>query len=127
MPGTGVVSAKVSLQKDSVIIEPKGRVSKFAALKRRMSIPLACIKAVSTAEVPKSKIYRSIRVGGTALPPHFAGRFYSLDDGLIFCALGDRAKCVTLKLEGFRYKEVIVQVDDKDRTAEIIKKALSAI
>ncbi len=111
----------------SVIVEPKGRVSKVASLKRKMSIPLACIKAVSTANVPRSKIYKSIRVGGTALPPHFAGRFYSLDDGLIFCALGDRDRCVTLKLEGFRYREVIVQVDDKDKTVEAIRKALAGM
>lgn len=73
-----MVSATVKVQGDSLLVEPEGRVSKFAALKKRMAIPLSCVRAVSTAEVSRSKIYRSIRVGGTALPPHYAGRFTAL-------------------------------------------------
>jgi hypothetical protein len=119
-----VVSATVSVHGSFAVVEPKGRMSKFAALKRKMRIPLASIRSVSTAHVPKNKIYMSIKVGGTALPPHFAGRFYSPGTGLIFCALSNLDRCVILKLEGFRYREVIVQVDDKDTVAKEIRKAL---
>lgn len=122
-----MVSATVSVHDSFVVVEPKGRTSKVAALKKRMRIPLASIKQVSTAHVPKNKIYKSVRVGGTALPPHFAGRFYSPGNGLIFCALSDPDRCATIKLEGFRYKEVIVQVDDKEATAAEIRKALAGI
>lgn len=103
-----MVSATVKVHGKSLIIEPRGRASKFAALKKRLAIPLVCIRSVSTAHAPKSKINRSIRVGGTALPPHYAGRFYNIDDGLIFCALSDPDECVSFMLEGFRYREVIV-------------------
>ena len=92
----------------NLIIEPKGKISKFAAIKHRMRIPLSCVKSVSTVLVPRSKIYRSVRVVGTALPPHFAGRFYSFGNGLIFCMLSNREKCVTLKLHDFTYREVVV-------------------
>lgn len=119
-----MVSVVVHISKDSLVIEPKGRISKFAALKIRMKIPLACVKSVSTAPVPRPKIYRSVRVGGTALPPHFAGRFYSFGTGLIFLALSDRQKCVTLRLHDFVYREVVVQVDDKEKVAEEIRNAL---
>ncbi|WP_415283955.1 hypothetical protein [Candidatus Nitrososphaera sp. FF02] len=122
-----MVSVTVKVHGKSLIIEPKGRVSKLAALKRRLAIPLDCVRKASTAHVPKSKIYRSIRVGGTALPPHYAGRFYNFDDGLIFCALSDPDKCVSLTLEGFRYKEIIVQVDDKEEVAAMVRKALAGI
>jgi hypothetical protein len=114
----------VHVTKDSLLVEPKGGISKFAALKIKMRIPLACVKSVSTTLVPRSKIYRSIRVGGTALPPHFAGRFYSFGTGLIFLALSDRQKCVTIRLHDFIYREVVVQVDDKEKVAETIKAAL---
>lgn len=120
-----LVSVTVHVAKDSLVIEPKGGISKFAALKRRMRIPIACVKSVDTALVPRSKIYRSVRVGGTALPPHFAGRFYSFGTGLIFLALSDRQKCVTIRLHDFIYREVVVQVDGKEKVAETIKRALS--
>lgn len=119
-----MVSVIVHVAKDNLLIEPKGVMSKFAAIKRKMSIPLACIKSVDTALVPRPKIYRSIRVGGTALPPHFAGRFYSFGTGLIFLALSDRQKCVTIRLSDFIYREVVVQVDDKEKVAGTIKDAL---
>lgn len=119
-----MVSVTVHVSKDGLVIEPKGGISKFAALKRRMKIPLACIKSVSTTLVPRSKIYRSIRIGGTALPPHFAGRFYSFGIGLIFLALSDRQKCVTLRLHDFIYREVVVQVDGKEKVAEAVRSAL---
>lgn len=119
-----MVSVTVHVAKDSLVVEPKGGISKFAALKIRMRIPLSCVKSVSTTLVPRSKIYRSVRVGGTALPPHFAGRFYSFGTGLIFLALSDRQKCVTLRLHDFIYREVVVQVDDKEKVAVAIKGAL---
>lgn len=119
-----MVSVTVHVSKGSLSIEPRGGVSKFAALKRKMKIPLACIKSVDTALVPRAKIYRSIRVGGTALPPHFAGRFYSFGTGLVFLALSDRQKCVTLRLHDFIYREVVVQVDDKKKVAEAISASL---
>lgn len=120
-----MVSVMVHLSKDGVVIEPKGNVSKFAALKRRMKIPLSSIISVSIAPVPRSRIYRSVRVGGTALPPHFAGRFYSFGHGLTFLALSDRGKCVTFKLHDYLYREVIVQVDHKEKVAEMIERALA--
>ncbi len=119
-----MVSVTVHVSKDSLVIEPKGGVAKFAALKRKMRIPLSCVRSVSTAIVPRASIYRSIRVGGTAIPPHFAGRFYRFGHGLVFLALGDRQKCVTIKLHDFTYREVIVQVDDKEKVAEMIKSAI---
>jgi hypothetical protein len=102
-----------------LVIEPKGAMSKFAALKSRLEIPLSCIKAVGTANAQ----LKGLKLAGTALPPHYAGQFYDFKEGRIFYALSDRDKCVTIKLEGFKYGKVVVQVDDKERTAERIRKA----
>lgn len=119
-----MVSVTIHLAKDSLVIEPKGGVAKFAALKRKMRIPLSCVRSVSTAVVPRASIYRSVRVGGTAIPPHFAGRFYRFGHGLVFLALSDRQKCVTIKLHDYIYREVIVQVDGKEKVAQMIEGAL---
>jgi hypothetical protein len=119
-----MVSVTVHVAGGSLVIEPRGGVSKVAALKRKMRIPLSCVMSVSTAVVPRASIYRSIRVGGSAFPSHFAGRFYRFGHGLLFLALSDRQKCVTLKLHDFTYREVIVQIDDKEKTADMIKYAL---
>lgn len=106
-----------------LVIEPKGRLAKFASLKQRLRIPISSIVQVSTDKVPKIK---GIRLGGTALPPHYAGHFYSIDDGKIFYVLSNRDKCITIKTKDFQYSEIVVQVDDKERTAELIRKSCAA-
>ncbi|HEX9678801.1 hypothetical protein [Nitrososphaera sp.] len=111
---------------DNIVIKPNDSVSKLAAVKRKMRISLSCVKLVSTALVPRSRIYKSIRLGRTALPPHFAGRFYSVGHGLIFCALSDREKCVMPRLHDFTYREVAVQVDDKENVAEMMRRSLTS-
>lgn len=103
------------------MIEPDGRLSKFASLARKIEVPLACVKEVSA----ESAKIRGWKTGGTALPPHYAGRFYDFKVGRIFYALSDRDRCVTLRLEGARYDEIVVQVEDKERVAEMVRKALA--
>ncbi|HVX03115.1 MAG TPA: PH domain-containing protein [Nitrososphaera sp.] len=120
-----MVSAIVGIEGNNVlVIEPRGRLSKFLTLAKRVKVPLACIKDVST----KRAEIRGIRIAGTALPPHYAGRFYDFRTGKkIFYALSDRYKCVTFSLEGAEYDEIVVQVndDDKERVAEMVKKELA--
>ncbi|AIF84376.1 hypothetical protein NTE_02323 [Candidatus Nitrososphaera evergladensis SR1] len=116
-----MVSVTVRVEEDMLVIEPAGRLSKFASLARNVEVPLACIKEVS---IERAEI-KGLKTGGTALPPHFAGRFYDFKTGRIFYALSDRDKCVTLRLEGAKYDEIIVQVDDKERVAEMVKRAVA--
>jgi hypothetical protein len=114
-----MVSATVRVEGDLLVTEPKGRASKLAALKNRLKVPLPCVKAVSTATAR----VKGLKLAGTALSPHYAGQFYDFKDGRIFYALSDRAKCITLRLAGFKYGEIVVQVDDKEDAAKMIRKA----
>lgn len=118
-----MVSVYARIKGDSLVIEPEGKVSKFASLKRRMEIPLSSIRSVSTENV---KDIKGMRIGGTALPPHFAGHFYVFTDSRIFYALSNREKCVTIETDGFTYQKVVVQVEDKEQTAEMIRQALAS-
>lgn len=115
-----MVSATVRIEGDLLVVEPKGTISKFAALKSRLAIPLSCVKDVSTDRAQ----VKGLKMAGTALPPHYAGIFYDFKEGKIFYALGNRDRCVTIRLQGFNYSEVVVQVEDKDQTAAMIRRAL---
>jgi hypothetical protein len=117
-----MVSATVRIEGSSLVIEPRGAVSKFAALRGRLEIPLSCVRAVSTdrAEV------KGLRIAGTALPPHYAGHFYDFKEGKIFYALSNKDRCVTIILAGFSYSRVVVEVDDKEQTAAMIRRAADA-
>ncbi len=117
-----MVSVNARIEEDSLVIEPEGKVSKFASLKRRMEIPLSSIRSVSTEKV---KDIKGTRIGGTAIPPHFAGHFYDFTNGRIFYALSDREKCVTIETDGFTYQKVVVQVEDKEQTAGMIRQAIA--
>jgi hypothetical protein len=62
----------------------------------------------------------------TDIRPHYGGTFYDFKKGKIFYALSNGDKCVTLTLEGFAYDKVIVEVQDKEETAAMIRKALAS-
>ena len=115
-----MVSVTARIEGSSLVIEPKGKWSKFASLRRKVTVPVQAITSVSTA---RAKI-KGLKLAGTNLSPHFAGEFYDFKDGRIFYTLSNTDKCVTLKLHGFKYSEVVVQVDDKEKVAETIRKAL---
>lgn len=115
-----MVSVTARIEGSLLVIEPKGKWSKFASLRRKVIVPVQAITSVSTA---RAKI-KGLKLAGTNLSPHFAGEFYDFKDGRIFYTLSNTDKCVTLKLRGFKYSEVVVQVDDKEKVAETIRKAL---
>jgi hypothetical protein len=115
-----MVSVIATIEDSSLVIEPKGIWSKLASLMRKVTIPLRAITSVSTAS---AKI-KGWKLAGTDFSPHIAGLFYDFRDGRIFYTQSNTDKCVTLKLHGFKYSEVVVQVEDKEKIAEMIRKAL---
>ena len=81
-----MVSATVRIESDLLVVEPKGTLSKVAALRARLEIPLSCVRDVSTGRAE----LLGLRMAGTALPPHYAGHFYNFKEGKIFYALSNR-------------------------------------
>jgi hypothetical protein len=77
------------------------------------------MESVSTEKVKMP--WLAFRVG-THLPKFFmAGTFWTKEDK-IFCYVRDASKCVTLKLRDQSYDQVIIQVDDKEKIAQEIKR-----
>jgi hypothetical protein len=117
-----VVSVEARVEGGSIVLEPRGRRSKLASLRRRVVIPLKTIERVST---PNVTAIEGLKIAGTDFHPHYGGIFYDSKKGKIFYALSNRDKCITLTLEGSGYSKVIVEVSDKEETAKMIRTALS--
>ena len=61
---------------------------------------------------------------GTHMPNGFmAGTFWTTK-GKPFYYVRDFSKCVTLHLKGHEYSKVVIEVDDKQATAECLRKML---
>ena len=116
-----MVSVTATIEGNLLVIEPRGMWSKLASLRRKVTVPLQAITSVST----ESAKIKGWKLAGTDFSPHFAGVFYDFHNGRIFYALSNADKCVTLKLHGFKYSEVVVQVEDKEQTAGMIRQALA--
>ena len=61
---------------------------------------------------------------GTHMPNGFmAGTFWTRK-GKAFYYVRDFSKCVTLHLKGHKYSKVVIEVDDKQATAERLREML---
>lgn len=105
---------------DTLVVSLTAAKDKIASLTARIEIPLSKINAVSTEPVTIDE-WRTVKVFATRLPSYFAGRFYVIGKGKKFFLFGNRNKCITLKLKNFKYKEVIVEVEDKEAIATMIR------
>ena len=116
------MTGKINIENGNLVFELTG-VDRILALKGRLEVPLKHVKSVST-ERADWNYFNTIRVGGTRLPGVVAdGRFLG-KNGLLFYEMHDPEKCITVELEGERYKKVVFEVEDKKATADAIRHAL---
>ena len=108
----------VEVGKEHVSFRFEG-TQRFLALKSTVRIPLGNIDDISTDTASAPWIAGKV---GSHVPPFFwAGTFWTTT-GKKFYYIRDRSKCVTLKLKNHEYSEVVIEVDDKQTTAEKIRK-----
>lgn len=117
MPG------KISIEGENLVFEIHG-LDEFLSLKRRIEIPLKYILSVSTNTVPWINL-GEIRVAGTGLPGVVKDGRYHSSEGWIFYEVHDPNKCVTVELDHPSYKRIVFQVEDKEKTADLIRAAVS--
>lgn len=111
---------EVQIEKKTVVFRFEGS-QKFLAMKRSLRIPSKNIESVSTETVNPPWIAGKI---GTHLPPVFwAGTFWTRR-GKIFYYVRDRSKCITLKLKNHNYSKVVVELEDKESTANDLRKII---
>ena len=109
--------AKISYTKTAVEIKLEG-IKKFLALKGSLKIPFRCIKQVSSK--PANWLIFTPKAGTNFPGLIMAGTFFRRN-GMVFYYVRDLKKCITLSLKDHRYSQVIIEVDDKNKTAQEIR------
>ena len=109
--------AKIFFSKKVITIKLEG-IKKFLALKGTIKIPLRCIKRVSTEPV-KWLIFTP--KAGTNFPGVLmAGTFFQRE-GMVFYYTKNPKKCIILSLDGHRFSKVVIEVNNKLKTANQIR------
>jgi hypothetical protein len=109
-----------------VVIRPRG-LHRLWALKREVRIPRVQLKRVEAGVSPdaRARLWHSLRLPGTSVPwlitagsYRFAGRWAFWD------VVGNGEKAVTLRTEGHRYADLVVDVEDPGATVDAVQRAI---
>lgn len=111
---------KLTVTERYVTVDLQG-IKKFLALKSSIKIPVKCIKKVSTEQI-KWMVF--VVKAGTNFPGLLMAGTFFRREGMVFYYVRDPQKCVSLTLENHQYRKVVVQVDDKEKTAYRIRQAM---
>jgi hypothetical protein len=109
---------------DYLTLSLKGFFGVILPFTNKIKIPYSAINEVliDTVKIDKTKTIKFI---GVSMGNRNIGIFYVVGKGKVFYAFYRKNKCITLKLRNnYKYKEVIVEVEDKERVARDIIKYL---
>lgn len=105
---------------DYLSLSLKGFFGVILPFTNKIKIPYSAINEVLTDTVKIDKT-KTIKFIGVSMGNRNIGNFYVIGKGKVFYAFYRKNKCITLKLKNnFKYKEVIVEVEDKERVAQDI-------
>lgn len=100
---------------------------KLWALKSRLELPLAEIRAVRRADRERDRVtFPWIRMPGTYFPGLIAAGTFYRGKERAFWDVSNFRRAIALELEGGRYDRVVVEVADPERAVETIRKATEA-
>jgi hypothetical protein len=111
-----------------------GAFESYQTRTRRYEVPLNSVTGVDTGRAPTTFAgpYSSgagagfgVEFKATSFGP-FGGR-YNTKEGRLLVAFRDPEKCITVSLKDEQYDKIIVQVNDKDQTADQITNAVSKL
>lgn len=108
------------IDKDYLTLTLKGFFGVILPFTNKIKIPYSAINEVLTEPVKLDKT-KTIKFIGISIGNKNIGIFYVVGKGKVFYAFYRKNKCITFKLKNdFKYKEVIVEVEDKERVAQNI-------
>src|SRR6187431_2103754 len=112
---------KVCLEQNGyMILTLKGFFGVILPFTNKIKIPYSSIHQVLTENVRLDKT-RTIKFVGISFANRNIGIFYVVGKGKVFYAFYRKNRCITLKLKDeFKYKEIIVEVENKQRIAKEI-------
>ena len=114
----------ISLTPTSAVFEVEG-IDKFWALRSRLEIPLAHIRAVRADPAIARKWWHGFRLAGSYIPGVIsAGTFYQ-DGQLVFWDVHDPERTIVVDLTHERYSHLIVDVENPASTVAMLSSRLA--
>ena len=111
-------------QNNYLILTIKGFFGVILPFTNKIKIPYSAINQVLTTPVKIDKT-KTIKFVGISIANRNIGIFYVVGKGKVFYAFYRKNRCITLKLnDDFKYKEVIVEVENKQRIADEIMRRI---
>ncbi len=100
-------------------------VDEIFSLQRTLSVPLKNIGSVSTEKV-SARFFEHLSVAGARFLGKLEDCRYVTSDGIVFLEMHDPNKCITINLNHNRYKKIILEVENKETTAEHLSEAVKS-
>lgn len=114
--------AEIAIVGDKLIVQLRGWEQVWA-LKRRIEVPLACVRrAVIDPAIARRP--EGMRAPGTYLPWVISAGTYRGRGKRAFWSVRNPAKAVVIDLAGHHYTRLVIEVDDPLETVDAIERAL---
>jgi len=115
---------KISIKGDRIHLDVEG-IDKMWAVRSHLEFPLSHILAVRVDTEAARGWWHGFRLMGSNIPGILtAGTFYQQGE-LVFYDVHDPDRTIVLDLDHERYKKLIVEVEDPEKAAAAIQRALS--
>ena len=116
----------IEIQDGLLVIKINGFWGRILAFKSKITIPLVAIDDIITDPITiRSTISWSFRILGTSFGNYHGGLFYKKGRGMAFFSFKTMDRSIMLIMKGFyKYKIIVIEVQDKEKTYSIIRKAI---
>jgi len=115
---------KISIKGDRIHLDVEG-IDKMWAVRSHLEFPLSHILAVRVDTEAARGWWHGFRLMGSNIPGILtAGTFYQQGE-LVFYDVHDPDRTIVLDLDHERYKKLIVEVQDPEKAAAAIQRALT--
>lgn len=108
---------------DYLVLTLKGFFGVILPFTNKLTIPYSSLIQVLSDPVKIDKT-KTIKFVGVSMGNRNIGIFYVVGKGKVFYAFYRTNKCITLKLKDFKYKEIVVEVENKEKAVQDISRNL---
>jgi hypothetical protein len=117
---------RIEIDGSALDIQVQG-VHKLWALKSSLRVPLTDIRDVRHDPERATRLMPGLRVPGTHIPyVYTAGTYYQADFRPDFWTVRDPERAIVIQCrDGAAYDEIIVEVEDPQRTVDMIRSAIA--
>ena len=119
----------IEIQDGLLVIKINGFWGRILAFKSKIAIPLVAIDDVITDPVIiRRTITWSLRILGTSFGNYHGGLFFKKGRGISFFSFKRIDRSIMLIMKGgfYKYKIIVIEVQDKEKTYSIIRKAIGS-